>query len=110
MPFSLAQSGKIGVVPTRADRPDVPTLCLVCGFDYDGFDDELPWGPDGDSPTYNFCPCCGVEFGYGDFAIESAKRWREKWLAGGGEWFKPNERPEGWDMSAQLARLPDRAK
>lgn len=97
-------------MPTRSDRPDVPSLCLVCGFDFDGYDDELPWGPDGDGPTYNFCPCCGVEFGYGDFALESAARWRTRWVAEGMGWFKPAQRPQDWDAQAQLARLPERAR
>ena len=96
-------------MPTPAARPDVPGLCLVCGLDLAGLDD-LPWGADGDSPTYNFCPCCGVEFGYGDATIESAKRWRETWLAGGCEWFRPSERPNDWDASGQLAGLPHRAQ
>lgn len=97
-------------MPTRADRPDVPSICLVCGFDYAGFDDELPWGPYGDDPTYNFCPCCGVEFGYGDFALESARKWRTEWLASGANWFKPDLRPSAWDVDVQLARLPERAR
>jgi len=97
-------------VTTRADRPDVPTLCLVCGFDYNGYDDELPWGSGGDSPTYNFCPCCGVEFGYGDFTLESARNWRAKWVAQGMAWFRPKERPDGWEPEAQMSRLPDRVR
>ena len=95
---------------TRAERPDVPALCLVCGFDHEGYDDELPWGPAGDRPSFNFCPCCGVEFGYGDATIEAVKQWRATWLSGGGEWFKPNERPEAWVMAVQLALLPDRVR
>lgn len=48
--------------------------CRVCGLHID----DLPWGQDGNSPTYDICPCCGVEFGYEDYTAESARRYREK--------------------------------
>jgi len=88
----------------------VPTLCLVCGLAFIGDDSELPWGPDGESPTFNFCPCCGVEFGYGDFTIESVRQRRSEWVAAGHEWRQPDERPAEWDLEAQLARLPERVR
>lgn len=34
--------------------------CRVCGL-YLGYQ---PWGEDGKTPSYEICPCCGVEFGY----------------------------------------------
>ena len=96
-------------MPTNAVRPDVPGLCLACGLDLAG-QGELPWGAGGDSPTFNFCPCCGVEFGYGDFTIEAAKRWRQTWLAAGCPGSEPSERPDGWDAAQQLASLPKRVR
>jgi hypothetical protein len=120
VPFSLAHSAQDpaldipGVredhcVPTPAIRPDAPGLCFVCGLDLTGLD-ELPWGEDGDSPTFNYCPCCGVEFGYGDATIEAAKTWRDTWLASGGDWVKSTRRPGQWDAALQLAGLPKRAR
>lgn len=95
--------------PVRSDRPDAVWLCLVCGLDLRGIDEE-PWGSSGTSPTYNFCPCCGVEFGYGDFTLDAARKWRTKWLSLGGAWHEPALSPPTWDSAAQLARLPERAR
>ena len=33
--------------------------CRICGYRL-GFE---PWGDDEKTPTYEICPCCGVEFG-----------------------------------------------
>ncbi|KTR95394.1 hypothetical protein NS220_06265 [Microbacterium testaceum] len=35
-------------------------LCRVCGY----FSEEPPWGLDRSCLTYEYCPCCGVEWGY----------------------------------------------
>ena len=35
-------------------------VCRVCGAEQP----EAPWGDDGETPTYDICNCCGVEFGY----------------------------------------------
>ena len=33
-------------------------ICRVCGY----CDEELfPWGEDGETPTFEICPCCNVE-------------------------------------------------
>lgn len=76
--------------------------CRVCGYGLD----ETPWGEDGMSPTYDFCPCCGVEFGYGDATIEGIKRWRSSWLKKGASWEDPSRRPFGWTRERQLALVP----
>jgi hypothetical protein len=34
--------------------------CRVCGYK----SKDARWGEDGQSPLYDFCPCCGVEHGY----------------------------------------------
>lgn len=86
------------------------TLCFVCGFNFDGFDDVLPWGPDGVDPTVNYCPCCGVEFGFGDATLESARAWRGAWRDREMVWSEPEHRPADWDAARQLAGLPERAK
>ena len=39
--------------------PQNEYVCRVCGY----INDEITWEK-GIYPTYNICPCCGVEFGY----------------------------------------------
>jgi len=50
--------------------------CRVCGFR----EDEPPWGEDGRTPLFDFCPCCGVEHGYGDATPAGARNWRARRL------------------------------
>ena len=85
------------------DESDELLICRVCGLRQA----SPPWGQDGNSPTYEFCPCCGVEFGYGDATVVGTKRWRESWLSAGAKWFESDSRPSDWDADAQLAQLPD---
>ncbi|WP_449387855.1 hypothetical protein [Chryseobacterium lineare] len=76
--------------------------CRVCGL----FIDDLPWGEDGKSPTYEICPCCGVEFGYEDYTVESTKKYRKEWLIKGAKWFDKSEQPEKWDKEQQFKNIP----
>nr|WP_314499692.1 hypothetical protein [uncultured Chryseobacterium sp.] len=76
--------------------------CRVCGL----YIDDAPWGENGDCPTYEICPCCGVEFGYEDYTIESTKMYREKWLEKGAKWFDKSEKPEVWDRIKQFENIP----
>jgi len=76
--------------------------CRVCGL----YIEELPWGASGDTPTYEICPCCGVEFGYEDLTVESTKNHRERWLTTGAKWFTPKDKPDGWDLEKQLLQIP----
>lgn len=76
--------------------------CRVCGLDYD----ESPWGPDGQSPDYTICACCGVEFGYQDYTPDSTREYRAQWLAAGAAWFYPNMKPQNWQPAAQLQQVP----
>jgi hypothetical protein len=66
-----------------------------------------PWGADGRSPTYDFCPCCGVEFGYQDFSAVGARRFREDWIARGAAWATPAARPASWSLDLQLRQVPE---
>jgi hypothetical protein len=75
--------------------------CRVCGLELD----EQPWGADGSSPTFSICPCCGVEFGYGDCQPTAVVAWRDRWLAGGAKWSDPRQRPDDWSMQKQLQRI-----
>ncbi len=76
--------------------------CHVCGC----LLDELPWGEDGCSPTFNICSCCGCEFGYEDCRAIGVRAHRRKWIESGGAWFLPKDRPEDWSMEEQLERIP----
>ena len=77
--------------------------CRVCGC----CSEDFPWGEDGKSPSYQICPCCGVQFGKEDLTLESIKECREEWISKGGEWFTKNEKPEGWDIKTQMKNVPD---
>ena len=76
--------------------------CRVCGY----YIDDLPWGKDGNCPTYEICPCCGVEFGNEDCTKESTKQYREKWINGGAKWFEPEEKPKNWNKEEQFIKIP----
>lgn len=77
--------------------------CRICGL----YIDELPWGENGDCPTYEICPCCGVEFGNEDYSIESIRNYRRKWISEGANWFDLNERPRVWNMDDQMKNIPE---
>ncbi len=77
--------------------------CHVCGW----LLDELPWGADGRTPTFEICSCCGCEFGYEDCRAIGVSNHRKKWLDSGGQWFSPARKPDDWSMEAQLKRIPD---
>lgn len=76
--------------------------CRVCGY----YNDDLPWGKDGNCPTYEICPCCGVEFGNEDCTKESTKQYREKWINDGAKWFEPEEKPKNWNKEEQFINIP----
>lgn len=76
--------------------------CRVCGLKQT----EPQYGIDGISPSFDYCDCCGVEFGYGDTTPKAAKLNREKWLNTGAIWRDPSKKPDGWDVEVQLAQVP----
>ena len=76
--------------------------CRVCGY----YIDDLPWGKDGNCPTYEICPCCGVEFGNEDCSKESTKQYIEKWINEGAKWFEPEEKPKNWNKEEQFINIP----
>jgi hypothetical protein len=82
-------------------------VCPVCG--YPGLSQE-PWGPQGDQPSWDICPSCGIEFGYEDSHIDPVKRHtrhlelRQAWIDRGRTWwsqspFHPTPSELGWDPS-----------
>ncbi len=80
------------------------TYCRVCGYDYE---DWYPWGISGDCPTYVFCTCCDVEFGYQDCLPVSAKKFRAEWIKKGCPWSEPKFKPTEWKLEEQLKNIPE---
>jgi len=78
--------------------PGDPFRCSVCGYRLD----TPPWGIDGKNPTFDFCPCCGVQFGYQDCLQAAVEKQRARWLAGGARWSEPSEMPADWNLEEQL--------
>ena len=76
-------------------------LCKVCGL----FINNEPWGKDGKTPTYEICPCCGVEFGNEDCSEDSILEYRRNWIIKGALWFDEHLRPQDWEFKAQLEQL-----
>ena len=77
-------------------------ICRICGAEQS----DPPWGDDGESPTYDICDCCGVEFGYEDATLLGIKKYRAKWLDGGAEWIHKKSKPESWSIDEQFLRIP----
>jgi hypothetical protein len=76
--------------------------CRICGL----LQEAPIWGEDGGSPSWDICACCGSTFGYEDCLPEAIRANRERWLARGATWFRPDRVPEGWRAEEQLARVP----
>lgn len=76
--------------------------CRVCGY----FMEDAPWGEDGLTPTYDICPCCGVEFGNEDYTIESTKRYRYKWLSDSIRFYEADVKPKNWSFLDQYMKVP----
>ncbi len=78
--------------------------CRVCG----ALESEPPYGENGDCPTFNFCPCCDVEYGYQDCNPIAAARYRAAWLEKGGAWKRRYARLKLEDLALeeQLKRIP----
>ena len=81
---------------------DSDLRCRVCGYKTE----DPPWGNDGRTPLFDFCPCCGVEHGYQDSSPAGSRRYRAEWIAAGAKWEESVNRPEGWDLSEQLRHVP----
>jgi hypothetical protein len=85
-------------------RNDEVYRCRVCGLRLA----DPPWGLGGRSPSYQHCPCCGVEFGYQDATPIGVRKYREKWLAAGANWDESKRRPDHWDLQQQLQQVPEK--
>ena len=84
----------------RASRAHM--TCRVCGYQ----DDNLPYGEDGKTPSFDICACCGVTHGYEDTLVAAVLRYRKIWISGGSKWFAPRFRPASWNLAQQLAMIP----
>ena len=81
------------------------TLCPVCGYDLE----FRPW--EGESPSDEICPCCGIQFGYTDMAGGDPVRrqtlyreWRQQWIGNGMRW-RHGKPPAGWNPLEQLRNV-----
>lgn len=79
-------------------------ICRVCGAKQS----DAPWGEDGESPTFDICDCCSVEFGYEDATLRGIKRYREKWLKNGAVWNHKHSKPDNWSSEEQLSHIPEK--
>ena len=83
---------------------DTCRRCRVCGYDLH----EPPWSQDGLTPTYLICPCCGGQAGYEDTSPETARRYRDKWVAEGRPWWSALDHPpKSLDLDDQMTRIPE---
>jgi len=77
---------------TDSAQPDL-YHCPVCGW----------LGLTGE-PNYSFevCDCCGVEIGQDNADGTPADNFllRQEWLLRGAHWFKPAQKPNGWDTNS----------
>lgn len=76
--------------------------CRVCGL----LHPEPPWGLSGNDPSYEICPCCGVEFGYEDCTKIGVLSYRKRWLDSGGHWKFKKLQPSDWNMDEQMSQIP----
>lgn len=80
---------------------DPTDKCRVCGLEQ-----AAPqYGPDGQEPSFDFCDCCGVEFGYGDMTLKGIQNHRNAWRAEGWNWHDPSKKPKTWSIEEQLKQV-----
>ena len=77
--------------------------CRVCGL----YIEDATWGEDNKTPTYEICPCCGVEFGNEDYTLESTRIYRFNWIKSGAKWFSRKEQPLNWRVEDQFKFIPE---
>lgn len=78
-------------------------FCRICG----NLDDHPVWGADGQSPSFNICNCCGVEYGYEDCNLQAVRSYRTKWLEKGAQWLDPKKQPPNWSLEEQMKNIPE---
>ncbi|MDE0547415.1 hypothetical protein [Microbacterium sp. C7(2022)] len=83
---------------------DENAYCRVCGYE----PADAPWGADGTEPSWEICPCCGVEFGYEDASAAGVRKYRERWVAAGAPWSDPTTPLDDLELNERLARISPR--
>ena len=73
-------------------------ICPICVYR------ELYEPPSKESPTFEICHCCGIEFGYQD-AKKSWEDLRKIWIKSGYKWFNYKKKPKNWNPKKQLQNL-----
>lgn len=76
--------------------------CRICGYS----NEDFPWGEDGKSPTFQICPCCGVQFGVGDITSADIQQYRTEWAKHNYKWFEPDKKPSDWSLEEQMKNIP----
>ena len=72
--------------------------CRVCGY----LPEDPPWGTTGDLPSFEICPCCGVEWGYEDSGFQSTQSFRSRWIAKGAPWTDRRAPKDGRSTEQRL--------
>ncbi len=76
--------------------------CRVCGL----WQDDLPWGEDNQTASFDICSCCRVQFGYEDCDLNTIRKYRLKWLQNGAQWADPKRKPINWSLEEQMKNIP----
>jgi hypothetical protein len=100
--LDAAEKYNIALWTSESGRREFFACCRVCGCRLDFF----PWGAYDDAPSFEICPCCGVQFGVMDETPLLASQERQDWLSKGMPWFQEDQKPENWQPEAQLAQIP----
>jgi hypothetical protein len=82
----------------RYSSPPNKYECRICGYS----NKDYPWGEDGKSPSYQICPCCGVQFGINDITPEDMQRYFKEWEKNDLRWNNPKEKPVKWVIDEQI--------
>ena len=82
-------------------------ICRVCGFDNSVLFDEdcPPWKEN--SGSFEYCGCCGVQFGYQDVNVESIRKYRLKWFENILKWNIPESKPDDWNPVKQISNISE---
>jgi hypothetical protein len=75
--------------------------CAVCGYRAA----EPPWGLDGTTPSFDYCPCCGVEWGYQDSSAVGIAKYRGEWLRHGAVWRDTKRSKDGLSTTERLSSI-----
>lgn len=80
------------------------TRCRICGLGQS----EPIWDADGQTPSFATCACCGCTFGRDDTSPDAVRGYRAQWRVRAADevWFDESQKPAGWRLRDQLARLP----